>query len=370
MHKRTLRGILGATAMASGLLPGLAVMTSAQAAPALPTVSVACNDIAGLVAAITAANGVGPSTIVLAPNCTYTLTAANNTSITQGANGLPIVRKTIVLVGSNTVIERSVAAHFRILEVAGASLNPASLTLQGVTVSGGHTSGLIGNAGRGGCLLSTYTGVLPTRSTLTLQNSAVQDCTAAAGGGIYAGSRATLAMTSSSVKSNSAGSGGGIDLDSSASATIGHSFVNNNSALRGGGLRNDGDATLSSSTVAGNSALVAGGGIYNAGDLFFGASFALQNNSAAGGGIFATGSADTHIVASKLQFNIALIRGGGLDNTGDAFLQNSFIIVNTAPFGGGVFESLVGSIAVVNSLIAGNTAFNCSPPASVPSCVN
>ncbi len=133
-----------------------------------PAVTIACNDVAGLVAAITAANGVGPSTIDLAPNCTYLLTAANNTSLTQGANGLPIVRKTVVLVGSNTTIERSSGANFRILEVAGASLSPASLTLQGVTVSGGHTSGLIGNAGRGGCLLSTYTGVLPTRSTLTL----------------------------------------------------------------------------------------------------------------------------------------------------------------------------------------------------------
>ncbi|HUZ53802.1 MAG TPA: hypothetical protein VMU94_14925 [Streptosporangiaceae bacterium] len=322
-------------------------------------------------AAITAANGVGPSTIDLAPNCTYTLTAVNNSPLGQGANGLPVVRKTVVLVGSSTTIERSsIAPNFRILEVAGASGNSASLTLQGITVSGGHTSGLIGNAGRGGCLLATYTGLLPTSSTLTLQNSEVEDCTAVAGGGIYAGSRATLAMTSSSVKSNTAGSGGGIDLDSSASATIGHSFVNDNSAASGGGLRNNGDATLTSDTVAGNSALIAGGGIYNAGDLFFGASFALQNSSTVGGGIFAGGSADTHIAGSKLQFNIALIRGGGLDNTGDAFLQNSFILMNTAPFGGGVFESLSGFIAVVNSLIAGNTVFNCSPPASVPSCVN
>ena len=370
MHKRTIQAACGAVATVSGLLAGLATMATAQAAPALPAATIACNDVVGLVAAITAANGAGPSTIDLAPNCTYTLTAVNNTSLTQGANGLPIVRKTVVLVGSNTTIERSSGANFRILEVAGASLSPASLTLQGVTVSGGHTSGLIGNAGRGGCLLATYTGIFPTSSTLTLRSSAAENCTAVAGGGIYAGSRASLTLSSSSVKNNDAVDGGGIDVDSSASATIGHSFVNGNSAGRGGGLRNNGDTTFSSSTVAGNSALISGGGIYNAGDLFFGASFALQNRSAIGGGIFATGSADTHITASRLQFNIAQIRGGGLDNTGDAFLLNSFILVNTAPFGGGVFESLSGSIAVVNSLIVGNTVFNCSPPASVPSCVN
>jgi hypothetical protein len=86
---------------------------------------------------------------------------------------------------------------------------------------------------------------LPTSSTLTLQNSAAEDCTAIAGGGIYAGSRASLALSSSSVKGSDAVSGGGIDVDSSASATIGHSFVNGNSAGRDGGLRNNGDTTFS-----------------------------------------------------------------------------------------------------------------------------
>ena len=371
MHKRTMQVAIGAVATASGLLAGLATMATAQAAPALPAVTIACNDVAGLTAAITAANLGGPSAIDLAPNCIYILTAANNTSLTQGANGLPIVKKTVVLTGSNTTIERSSGANFRILEVAGASLSPASLTLQGVTVSGGHTSGLLGNAGRGGCLLSTYTGVVPTRSTLTLSNSAAEDCTALSGGGIYAGSRASLVLSASSVKDSDAVTGGGIDVDSSASAAIGHSFVNDNSAARGGGLRNSGEATLTSSTVAGNSTLIDGGGIYNAGDLFLGASFLLQNRTGvAGGGIYTTHGSATHIAATRLQFNTSLITGGGLDNNGRTFLQNSFVIVNTAPLGGGIWEAPTAFIAVVNSLIAGNTVFNCSPPASVPLCVN
>ena len=371
MHKRTIQAASAAFATATGLLAGLATMATAQAAPALPSVTIACNDVAGLKAAIAAANLGGPSTIVLASNCTYTLTTVDNTPPFQGANGLPVVKKTVVLVGSNTTIERSSGPNFRILEVAGAGGSPASLTLQGVTVSGGHTSGLIGNAGRGGCLLATYTGGTPTNSTLTLQNSAAEDCTAIAGGGIYAGSRATLALSSSSVKSNDAVNGGGIEVASNASATIGHSFVNGNSAGRGGGLRNNGDTTFSSSTAAGNSSLIAGGGIYNAGDLFLGASFLLQNRTGiAGGGIYTTSSSSTHIAATRLQFNTSLIRGGGLDNNGSTFLQNSFVIVNTAPLGGGIWESPSAFIAVVNSLIVGNTVFNCSPPASVPSCVN
>ena len=373
MYKRTIHAAFGAVATVSGLLAGLATMATAQAAPALPTVTIACNDVVGLVAAITAANGVGPSTIDLAPNCTYVLTAANNSPLGQGANGLPVVRKTVVLVGSNTTIERSSGASFRILEVAGTGGNPASLTLQGVTVSGGHTSGLIGNAGRGGCLLATFTGITPTDSTLTLQNSAVQDCTALAGGGIYAGTDASLAVTGSSVKDNTAVSGGGIYVHDSASADIGQSSLKGNSALlgTGGGLRNDGDTSLKSDTVVGNHASLAGGGIYTDGDLFVGAVFLTLNSTlVSGGGIFATSSAATHMAADRFQLNTALVAGGALANNGDAFLQNSFMTQNAAPLGGAIFEGPSAFIAVINSLIFGNTLNNCRPLGSVPFCVN
>src|SRR6266700_4569391 len=95
MRKRILRGMIGASALASGLIAVTAAATAADAAPALGTVNIACGDVAGLKAAIIAANLGGPSTIVLASNCTYTLTAADNTSLSEGANGLPIVRKTV-----------------------------------------------------------------------------------------------------------------------------------------------------------------------------------------------------------------------------------------------------------------------------------
>ena len=372
LRKRILRGMIGASALASGLIAVTAAATAADAAPALGTVNIACGDVAGLKAAIIAANLGGPSTIVLASNCTYTLTAADNTSLSEGANGLPIVRKTVTLIGSNATIQRSSVAKFRILEVAGSAGNPASLTIQGITVSGGQTSGLLGNAARGGCLLATFTGMTPTSSTLTLDHSAVVNCRAVSGGGIYAGSLATLMASSSSVKHNTAVVGGGITLATGAAGTIGQSFVNDNAATlgSGGGLRNFGRVALTSDTVAGNFARVTGGGLCNDGAAFVGASFVLQNRAVAGGGIYAASSASTRIAGTRIQLNAALLRGGGLDNNGRAFLENSFVLMNTAPVGGGIWEGPTGTIAVVNSLIVGNTVFNCQPFATVPSCVN
>ena len=369
MRTRVVRAISGATALASGLLAGMAAIAAAQAAA---SVTIACGDVAGLVTAITNANASGPSEIDLAANCTYTLTASNNSSLTQGANGLPIVRKTVLLVGSNTTITRSSGSNFRILEVAGQSGNAASLTLRGITVSDGHTSGLLGNAGRGGCLLATYTGITPTASTLTLASSVAEDCTALAGGGVYAGPRSRLTSDGSSVKNNDAVAGGGAEIASNASATFRRSFVNGNSAAgRGGGLWADGDVSLTSSTLASNTATIAGGGLYNEGSTNLGASYVLGNRTLlAGGGIYNTPSGDLSLAGTRVQNNISVVRGGGLDNAGDALLQNSFVISNAAPIGGGIYEAPSGSIVVLNSLIVGNTVSNCSPLASVPSCIN
>lgn len=378
MRKGAVRAISGATAITSGLIAGMAAIAAAQA---VTSVTIACGDVAGLKTAISNANaGTGPSTIILASNCTYTLTTADNNSGGQGANGLPIVRRSVDLVGSNTTIERSaVAPNFRILEVAGTGGTSASLTIQGITISGGHASGSTSmtTAGLGGCLLATFTGLTTTASFLTLQNAAVQDCTAVVGGGIYAGADATLAVGGSAVRDNTAtgvtASGGGIAVNSAASATIALSSLKDNTAVlgTGGGLSNAGDTTLKSAVVSGNHASLAGGGIFTSGDLFVGATFLVQNSTLlSGGAIFATSSADTRIAAGRFQLNTAAVAGGAIGNKGDAFMQNSFITQNTAPLGGAIFEGPSASFAVFNSLIFGNALNNCRPLGSVPFCVN
>ena len=99
---------------------------------------------AGLVAAIAAANSAGGGTVNLAPGCTYTLTAVNNTSSNpnpmiggSASNGLPVVTAPVTINGvSATIARNSSAPQFRLFEVDGPSGN---LTLQGLTLTGGFS---------------------------------------------------------------------------------------------------------------------------------------------------------------------------------------------------------------------------------------
>ena len=92
---------------------------------------------AGLVAAITAADNGGGGTINLAPGCTYTLTAVNNSNSANpvaGANGLPVITTPVTINGLNTTIARgSSAPPFRLFEVDGPG---GSLTLNNLTLTG------------------------------------------------------------------------------------------------------------------------------------------------------------------------------------------------------------------------------------------
>ena len=82
--------------------------------------------------------------IILAPGCTYSLTSANN--MTAGANGLPVVRSPITIIGNGSTIAGN-SSNFRIILIAGAA--GGGLTLDGITVTGGNVSGQ-GPAGFGG----------------------------------------------------------------------------------------------------------------------------------------------------------------------------------------------------------------------------
>jgi len=386
MRVFSLRGALSITTTSAALLMAvLPAMAAAEAAPALPSVTIACGDVTGLKAAIVTANGGGPSTIVLAPNCVYTLTSAvTPVSPTQGAVGLPIVTRTVHLVGLNTTIQRVSSSNFRIAEVAGSGGNSATLTIEGITLRGGRTSGVLFNAGLGGCLLASYTGLTPTNATLVVAKSKVEGCAAFSGGGIYADSHASLEVTDSLIAGNSATlGGGGVYVHAGGRAEITKTFLTDNSAtVSGGALYNAGDASVTSVTVNDNHAAVTGGGIYSSGALFLGAAFVTLNGAIVGGGgiYIADGGgppsadvspgADAALVAVRLEQNTALGFGGGLANFGDTRLQNSFVTINIAPLGGGVFQGSTGGVTNLNTLIFGNTLNNCRPLGSVAFCVN
>src|SRR6516225_8483093 len=105
---------------------GIAALASvAQAAPA--STSVACGDSTGLVDAINVANNGGPKTIVLAQNCTYTLSGP-----AQDSDGLPVITSPITLNGSGSTITRDATSpsQFRLIEVgATGKLAASNLTV-------------------------------------------------------------------------------------------------------------------------------------------------------------------------------------------------------------------------------------------------
>ena len=290
------------------------LLAAAPAAQASATVNVPCSGPAGgpagLVAAISAANGSGGAAINLAAGCTYQLTAANNTNPTLGNNGLPVITSPITLNGSGSTIAGN-DSTFRILQVS----STGNLTVQGVTITGGNTTGMGG-------------GILNLEGTLILNASQVTGNTAQ-GGPMSAG--------------------GGI-----ASGTLGTGPL--------------GTATLNASQVTGNTTSGSAGGILNhGGTLTLNASQVADNTAANGGGGIASGTGGTGTnSASNLVLNSSQVTGntanggpragaGGIANGGTATITASQVTGNNAPggFGGGILNH--GQMTIRASTVTNNT---------------
>lgn len=210
--------LLSGVGAAGGLLCILAAPTAhAGAASSARSVTVPCSETA-LVNAVDAANTAGGGDLVLAPFCTYTLTAAHSTGGSGGPAGLPNITTPITMTGLVTEITRAAnAPAFRIIEVDGPSQLPSAqgkLTLSTITISNGDAGLGVGGAiaNLGGSVTMTAGGVRGSRASY--------------GGGIY--SDTALTMTASSVTGNTA-------------------------TVNGGGIyRNAGSVTLLASNVSGN----------------------------------------------------------------------------------------------------------------------
>jgi hypothetical protein len=145
-------------------------------------------------------------------------------------------------------------------------LNGVTLTLEGLTITGGAGTGGINNLG----------------GTLTLVNSTLTGNTATNGGGIANSNGGTLTLTNSTLSGNAAtNAGGGIFNDNMGTLMLSNSTLSGNSAARGGGIYNDstGTLTLTNSTLSGNAA-TRGGGIANSNGWFTLASSILDGNRA------------------------------------------------------------------------------------------
>ncbi|WP_314175062.1 hypothetical protein [Streptomyces winkii] len=333
---------------------------------------VPCNDIAALKAAIEDAN-TGGGTIVLAPRCTYSLTAADNTD-----DGLPEITGKVRISGEDTIVQRAPSASgaFRVFHVT----QTGDLSLDSLTVRGGDASGS-GFAAAGGGLFNDH-------GRLTLTDSTVRNNSSRfLGGGIW-NNVGTLALKNTTVRDNSSEVAGAV-ATSGKMTMRGGAFNDNTAAAWAGGLANAGDTTLNGASVAGNNVGEGRGGIgagimtmtissgsgSQAGPLRLN-STRVRGNIAetSGGGIFIGFHEPTTLYKSVVTRNTAnggATQGGGINNDGRGF----GVIIR--PTGSPEREQKkadsstkqeLPKVNLIRSAVFKNTPTNCAPPGSVPRC--
>ncbi len=220
------------------------------------TVTIACpggvGDTASLVAALTAANANGEDdTIQLTPNCAYTVSSASDTSV--GSTGFPAIvadgGHSVAIEGNGATIQRSSSGPLlRFFLVSG-----GALTLSDVTLSGGSTANVSGQAGGGAVEVSSGE-LVATRVAFRSNQANAQ--AGGFGGAVFVASGASAVILQSLATGNSATAGGGF-YDQAGSLIVANTTIaGNTAAAEGGGVGLDfGAATLVNVTVSGNVAL-------------------------------------------------------------------------------------------------------------------
>lgn len=221
-------------------------------------------------------------------------------------------------------------------------------------------SGMPGATLDGGSVATTLTtNATKVKVTGLLITGGVDSTMSFGGGGIL--NFGTLSISHSTVSGNSAplsgGAGGGIANTGTGILTISSSTLSGNSAnSAGGGIINEGTLTISGSTLDGNSAQ-SGGGIYNDGVLSMSTSTMSTNDASLfGGGIFnILGNAT--VLTSTFAGNIAGSNGGAIDNRSTFTLSTSTLNKNKAPLGGAISNVGGGvTLTLTSSTVSGNSA--------------
>lgn len=338
----------------------------------LTSTSVNCNTPA-LIAAINNANtNPAVSTLELAPGCTYTLTAVDNTATSSfngstfeyGDNGLPQITTPIIINGNDAIIRRaSDSPNFRIFFIT----ETGSLTLNDVTLE----NGLADDAGRGSAFPSSGGAIYNAGSYLEVNNSTLQNNQAAFhGGAIFGIDGSSTYITDSIIHSNIAPRGGGIFIYHAGLLSIDASEITANSATTSGGginLEHGAELIVSDSLVASNHADRHGGGIFKDGGAdhlattISGTTFQENTADWSGGGVFIWRSPLT-ITDSQFSENQADEYGGGLGYQNDASetvsISGTTFDNNTALLEGGAIHFSGELMTISGCSIQNNLAEN------------
>ncbi|MFZ5923393.1 MAG: choice-of-anchor Q domain-containing protein [Chloroflexota bacterium] len=278
-------------------------------------------DVAALVAALNAANANGEAdTLTLADNCVYTLTAIDN-----GDNGLPQVTSQITLDGNGSTIQRgSGAPAFRIFQVGDAG----SLTLNDLTLQNGETN-------YGGGILNT--------GALTLNRTTIRNNTVNWFGGGLANLGGTVVANECSISGNTSGDGSAGAYNDDGPLSLTDCTISDNTAARdGAGIETYFDMTITDSTFSNNRAN---------GDGSFG--------EGRGGGLWVE---DGHVEIINSTFSGNFGETAGAIFYGVEPFDSSLTLTNVTLYNNssGIFLAFGLEVSYRNSIIAGNTGYDCS----------
>ncbi|MEU9718602.1 hypothetical protein [Streptomyces sp. NPDC047976] len=311
-----------------------ATATPVLAAPAQATpsnVTVGCADTAALIAAVQQANA-NPDggTIHLAKRCAYPFAD----DFADSGNALPAITGKVTIKGDDsTLIRTSGGTRFRLVQVS----ESGTLTLRGLTLTGGHVPG------DGGGILNLGGVMRVEESTVAGNRSEVS------GGGIanLRGGRATLVNSSVQVntvtQSTSTGAAGGGIINELSTLTLIRTTVSGNSAdQNGGGIINVGTLDVKDSRIENNVARTgSGGGLYNGTEgnpsraVIKDTEIVENWAGLQGGGIQNNPSGTLEVYGGEIRLNKTGQDGGGLNNHGRATLSKTKVLKNQAADDGG-----------------------------------
>ncbi|MBP7000253.1 choice-of-anchor Q domain-containing protein [Amaricoccus sp.] len=261
-----------------------------------------------------------------------------------------------VTVGGITDVAASLAGDDRLDDNSRIFDATAAITLDGLTLSGGRTTGdrESGGAVRGMADITVINSNLSGNSTAGTDSD---------GGAVYVRGYG-LNLVGSIISGNSArGDGGGIS--SSWVAYVANSALDNNMAGgRGGGIYGY-YVHVSDSAVRGNSAVSAGGGIRGFDTSIVGSIVSdniVRGDKVFGGGVSA-GYLDVSggsVISGNIAEGVSSAEGGGLRAFYSADVTGSTVSGNSASApdarGGGIFSAYYSGVTLKNSTVSGNIA--------------
>ncbi len=252
----------------------------------------------------------------------------------EGIFGLPTYDDCPIGAGEDTIVFEPAVTMITLADDLEAIRDVDGLTVDGndtVTVSGDGQYSMF---------------IADTNVPLTLQDITLTNGKSAIG--VYG----KLDLESSQVLNSNGTSGGGIGIYQGATAVIRDSTISGNSALSGSGgaIYNEGHTTITNSIVQGNNASMNGGDIYSfgLGSLTINDSTIAHGTADAGGGGIYNDGAILQLNDSTVSDNMAVDNGGGIFTQGPATLDGSTVSRNTAGYGAGIYNEVLGTLIVKN----------------------